>query len=149
ELATIRAINYAINSYVEKRTKEIYFALGGQATTFRNVLTAAGDGSLTSGLLDEREKDEKGKWNKGLPKAIGLFPYTVNLSTPVKKKEEPVVEPMDYTITDFNTVRNNKSNTLHFDVWGYNSEKQTTVVIEKNGKSYHLFGSGETRFLSP
>ena len=149
ELATIRAINYAINSYVEKRTKEIYFALGGQATIFRNVLTAAGDGSLTSGLLDEREKDEKGKWNKGLPKAIGLFPYTVNLSTPVKKKEEPVVEPKTYTITDFNTVGSNKSTTLHFDVWGYNSEKQTTVVIEKNGKSYHLFGSGETRFLSP
>ena len=35
------------------------------------------------------------------------------------------------------------------DVWGYNSEKQTTVVIEKNGLTYHLFGSGDTRFLSP
>lgn len=149
ELEAIRAINYAVNSYVEQRTKEIYFALGGEATIFENVLTAAGDGSLTSGLLDEREKDEKGRWNKGLPKAIGLFPYTVNLSTPVKKKEVAIVQSQTYTITDFNTVGNNKSTTLHFDVWGYNSEKQTTVVIEKNGKSYHLFGSGETRFLSP
>jgi hypothetical protein len=26
---------------------------------------------------------------------------------------------------------------------------QTTVVIERNGKSYHLFGSNDTRFLSP
>ncbi|HRP52667.1 MAG TPA: hypothetical protein PLI97_04085, partial [Fluviicola sp.] len=33
--------------------------------------------------------------------------------------------------------------------WGYNSKKQTTVVIERNGKSYHLFGSADTRFLSP
>lgn len=149
ELESIRAINYAVNSYVEERTKEIYFALGGEATIFENVLTAAGDGSLTSGLLDEREKDEKGRWNRGLPKAIGFFPYTVNMSTPKKKKELAVVQSQNYTITDFNTVGNNKATALHFDVWGYNSEKQTTVVIEKNGKSYHLFGSGETRFLSP
>ncbi len=149
ELQAIRAINDAVNSYVEERTKEVYFALGGEASTFVNVLTAAGDGSMTSGLLDEREKDEKGRWNKGLPKAIGLFPYTVNLSTPTKKKEEAVVKSQNYTITDFNTVGNNKATSLHFDVWGYNSEKQTTVVVEKNGKSYHLFGSGQTRFLSP
>lgn len=149
ELTTIEAINYAINRYVEQRTIEIYGALGGEYTTFRNVLTAAGDGSLTSGLMDEREKDEKGKWNKGLPKAIGLFPYSVKLSTPVAKKEEPKVVPMPYTITDFTTVGNNRTTNLHFDVWGYNTTKQTTVVIEKNGKSYHLFGSGETRFLSP
>lgn len=149
ELTTIEAINYAINRYVEQRTIEIYGALGGEYTTFRNVLTAAGDGSLTSGLMDEREKDEKGKWNKGLPKAIGLFPYSVKLSTPVVKKEEPKVIPMPYTITDFRTVGNNRTTNLHFDVWGYNTAKQTTVVIEKNGKSYHLFGSGETRFLSP
>lgn len=149
ELLALRAINYAVNSYVEKRTLEIYYALGGEATEFRNVLTAAGDGSLTSGLLDEREKDEKGKWNRGLPKAIGFFPYDVKLSIPKKKKEEPKVISQGYTITDFKTVGNNKTTNLHFDVWGYNSDKQTTVVIEKNGKSYHLFGSGETRFLSP
>ena len=35
------------------------------------------------------------------------------------------------------------------DVWGYNSEKQTTVVLEKKGKYYPLFGSSKTRFLSP
>lgn len=149
ELATIKAINYAVNQYVEKRTLEIYRALGGNASEFRNVLTAAGDGSLTSGLLDEREKDEKGRWNRGLPKAIGFFPYDVSLSIPKTKKEEPKVESKAYTITDFNTVGGNRTTNLHFDVWGYNSIKQTTVVIEKNGKSYHLFGSGETRFLSP
>lgn len=149
ELLTIQAISNAINKYVEKRSFEIYQNLGGIATDYKNVLTAAGDGSLTSGLLDEREKDEKGKWNKGLPKAIGLFPYEVKLSTPKTKKEEPKVEPLPYTITDFQTVGNNKVTNLHFDVWGYNASKQTTVVIEKNGKSYHLFGSGDTRFLSP
>jgi len=157
ELVAVRAINYAVNRYIEKRTLEIYYALGGEASVFKNVLTAAGDGSLTSGLLDEREKDEKGKWNRGLPKAIGFFPYDVKLSMPKKvnktsaggKKEEPKVISQGYTITNFTTVGKNRTTNLHFDVWGYNSDKQTTVVIEKNGKSYHLFGSGETRFLSP
>jgi hypothetical protein len=54
-----------------------------------------------------------------------------------------------FTTSDFTTVGNNRITNLHFDVWGYNSKKQTTVVIEKNGLSYHLFGAGDTRFLSP
>lgn len=149
ELTVIQGISSAINRYIEERTKEIFAYLGGQYTTFINVLTAAGDGSITSGLLDEREKDEKGRWNKGLPKAIGLFPYQVYLTQPQTKKEQPKIEPMRYTTTDLKTVGENRATNLHFDVWGYNAAKQTTVVIEKNGKSYHLFGSGETRFLSP
>lgn len=149
ELTVIRGISTTINQYVEERTKEIFAYLGGEYTTFHNILTAAGDGSITSGLLDEREKDEKGRWNKGLPKAIGLFPYQVYLTKPASRKEEPKIEPMRYTTTDLKTVGENRATNLHFDVWGYNASKQTTVVIEKNGKSYHLFGSGETRFLSP
>lgn len=147
-LVTLEAINYAINQYVEKRTLEIYRALGGEATVFTNILIAAGDGSSTSGLLEEREKDEKGRWNKGLPKAVGLFPYELKLSTPVAKKAQKI-EPLMFTTTDFSTVGDNRITNLHFDVWGYNSKKQTTVVIEKNGLSYHLFGAGDTRFLSP
>lgn len=147
-LVTLNAMNTAINQYVEKRTREIYLALGGEALVFENVLVAAGDGSSTSGLLEEREKDEKGRWNKGLPKAIGLFPYQLKLSTPVPKKEQ-TIESALYTINDFETVGENRITNLHFDVWGYNSKKQTTVVVERNGLSYHLFGAGDTRFLSP
>lgn len=147
-LATLNAMNYGTNEYVRKRTLEIYRALGGEASTFENILVAAGDGSSTAGLLEEREKDEKGRWNKGLPKAIGLFPYQLKLSAPVAKKEQ-TIEPLMFTTNDLQTVGNNRMTDLHFDVWGYNSKKQTTVVIEKNGLSYHLFGSGETRFLSP
>lgn len=148
-LLVIKGISIGINEYVEKRTKEIFVFLGGDFRSFRNVLTAAGDGSITSGLLEEREKDEKGRWNKGLPRAIGLFPYEVYLTKPTAKGEQPKIEPMRYTTTDLKTVGEHLVTNLHFDVWGYNSSKQTTVVIEKKGKSYHLFGSGETRFLSP
>lgn len=148
QLVTIEALNRSVNAYVEQRSFEIFTALGGTATDYHNVLVAAGDGSETSGLLNEREKDETGRWNKGLPKAVGLFPYQVKLITPEKRKKT-VLESQNFAISDFMTVGENRLTQLHFDVWGYNSEKQTTVVIERNGLSYHLFGSDDTRFLSP
>ncbi|MNK22473.1 hypothetical protein D3C87_407500 [compost metagenome] len=148
QLATMEAMNYATNAYVEKRAYEIFLQLGGTANTFKNILIAAGDGSETSGLLNEREKDENGRWNKGLPKAIGLFPYEVKLIDP-SKRNKTALESLRMPAVDFETVGENRLTQLHFDVWGYNSKKQTTVVVERNGKSYHLFGSNDTRFLSP
>lgn len=148
QLATLEAINSTINKYVAIRAESFFRALGGEAIRFKNVLVASGDGSSTSGLLEEREKDENGRWNKGLPKAVGLFPYQLKIE-PETKSTKAIIEPMRITAHDFNTVGNNKITNIHMDVWGYNAEKQTTVVIEKNGLSYPLFGSGETRFLSP
>lgn len=150
-LMTLNAISFATNQYVEARSYEIFRSLGGRTDYYRNVLVAAGDGSNTSGLLNEREKDEKGRWNKGLPKAVGLFPYYLSIkeTTEKKKKTEKKIEPFRITNTTFQTAGNNRITNLHFDVWGYNDQKQTTVVIEKDGKSYRLFGSGTTRFLSP
>lgn len=148
KIVTLEAVNNTINEYVEKRTFEIFNALGGRGEVFKNVLIAAGDGSSTTGLLEEREKDEKGRWNKGLPKAVGLFPYQIELVLDQDGKGKKI-EPARFAVYDFETVGNNKMTNLHFDVWGYNSKKQTTVVIEKNGLSYPLFGSGQTRFLSP
>ena len=148
QLSTINALNGAIVEYVQQRCLEIYLSLGGEAETFKNALIAAGDGSETSGLLNEREKDENGRWNKGLPKAVGLFPYEAKLKEK-EKRNKTILEPVMMPSLDFMTVGENKMTQLHFDVWGYNSKKQTTVVIERNGITYHLFGSGETRFLSP
>ncbi len=147
QLNTLEAINRAINKYVELKTYTLYKALGGEAEVFANILVAAGDGSNTSGLLEEREKDENGRWNKGLPKAVGLFPYQIEMLE--NEKKSTAIETKRFTSNRFKLVGNNKITNLHFDVWGYNSKKQTTVVIEKNGLTYHLFGSGQTRFLSP
>ncbi|TNE55951.1 MAG: hypothetical protein EP338_01845 [Bacteroidetes bacterium] len=146
QMVTLKAINEAINDYVEQRSEQLFRLLGGQANMFHNELVAAGDGSSTSGLLKEREKDERGRWNRGLPKAVGLFPYQLEIKK-VKKKEE--IEPLRFATLDFETAGGNRLTNIHADVWGYNDKKQTTVVIEKNGLSYHLFGSEETRFLSP
>lgn len=150
QLLTLNAINNAVNKYTEERALEIYLDLGGETEKFSNVLVAAGDGSSTSGLLEEREKDERGRWNKGLPKAVGLFPYQLKIDRKiVKRKTIRKIETARVAEETFFTPGDNLLTNIHLDVWGYNSEKQTTVVIEKNGLSYHLFGSGETRFLSP
>ncbi len=150
-LIVLDAISFATNAYIEQRSYEIFKSLGGRSDYYKNVLIAAGDGSNTSGLLNEREKDEKGRWNKGLPKAVGLFPYQLSIKEIVEKKKKPIkkIEPYRITNNTFQTAGNNRITNLHFDVWGYNDTKQTTVVIEKSGKCYRLFGSGSTRFLSP
>lgn len=149
EKQTIDAISAAVNDYVEKRSLEIFRSLGGEVDYFENILVAAGDGSSTSGMLNEKERDDKGRWNRGLPKAVGFFPYQTYIDLVGEKKKEQIVESKRYAVLDLITVGNSRHTDLHFDVWGYNTEKQTTVVIERNGLSYPLFGSGETRFLSP
>jgi hypothetical protein len=150
KVEVIKAYNYAINQWVKERSFALFQQLGGEAEEFSNVLTAAGDGSNTSGMFQEREKDERGRWNKGLPKAVGLFPYEPYIGVkPCDKKKREDVIPRGETIHSFQTAGNGRETNIHFDVWGYNSDKQTTVVIEKGGKYYPLFGSSETRFLSP
>ena len=139
------AQNYAINRTVKERALAIFNAMGGKVTDFENILFACGDGSYTSGLLEERDKDEYGEYNKGLPKAIGLFPYDIDVKG--AKKQEIVAKRICSRWLE--TVGKDKQTQLHFDVWGYNSSKQTTVVIERKNYQYHLFGSEKTRFLSP
>jgi hypothetical protein len=117
--------------------------LGGIASDFESYLIAAGEGGNTAGLLAEFEKNLSGKWSISLPRAIGLFPYQIEELNTQK------IEPKRISTIEMRTMGNNRITNLHFDVWGYNSEKQTTVVIEKNGKNYVLFGAGDTKFLSP
>ena len=148
QLVAMEAINTAINVYVQDRSLEIFRLLGGVAEHYQNVLVAAGDGSSTTGLMEEREKDEKGRWNKGLPKAVGLFPYQLQVTPAAPKKEQEIISLLA-TTSDLKTIGKGKETNIHLDVWGYNSKKQTTVVIERNGISYHFFGAGDTRFLSP
>lgn len=150
KLQVIFAYNKAVNKWVSARTEQIFYQLGGKADYFKNVLTAAGDGSTTSGLFEEREKDERGRWNRGLPKAVGLFPYDAYIGIkPDSKKKKPEVLPMGYTTHGFETPGSGRETNIHLDVWGYNSEKQTTVVVRKGRNYYPLFGASNTRFLSP
>lgn len=136
------AQNEAVLTSVEKRAKRIFESLGGQYQKYENILLAAGDGSYTTGLLEEKERDEDGIWNNGLPKAVGLFPYQLEI------RDEQVYSSR-IALAKLESLGDNLQTNLHFDVWGYNTNKQTTVVIERQGKSYRLYGSSKTKYLSP
>lgn len=140
----LEAQGKAMNQTIEERTRSLFQLLGGNSTLFQSVLMAAGDGSYTEGMLQERDKDEQGSYNKGLPRAIGLFPYEIELNDDKKSLRTKRIATQDLF-----TVGNQKLTQLHFDVWGYNSINQTTVIIEKGGRQYPLFGSQTTRFLTP
>jgi len=149
ELQIITAIDQSVHHYIEQRTRLIFESLGGKYSTMYNLITAAGEGKNSISAIDNRQKDEKGFWNKGLPQAIGLFGYQMQLLQADHPQKKPTIETSLYTTTDWETVGNHQLTKIHFDVWGYHPENQVMVVLEKHGKSYPLFSSGETRFLSP
>ncbi|MEY3049332.1 MAG: hypothetical protein RL365_1370 [Bacteroidota bacterium] len=140
----IDAQGKAINQAIEERTRSLFQLLGGNSNLFKSMLLAAGDGSYTEGMLQERDKDENGSFNKGLPRAIGLFPYEVDV-----EKDKKTLRTKRITSKELWTIGNQKQTQVHFDVWGYNSTNQTTVIVEKGGRQYPLFGSQTTRFLTP
>ncbi len=142
QLKILKAQHLAINQTIQEQCFILFKSLGGSASEFENYLFAAGDGSYTNGILSERERDDDGNWNKGLPKAIGLFPYDLEL-------KDGQLLPLRMVTRQMETCGKGLQTNLHFDVWGYNTNKQTTIVIEKDGWSYHLYGSENTRFLSP
>lgn len=143
--AILEAQSISLNKIIAERTIRLFELLGGSYTDIKSVLVAAGDGSYTNGLLEERDVDDFGNYNKGLPKAIGLFPYHFTLAD--DKRAE--VNTKRYTILTFNSYGLEKLTQFHFDVWGYNSKKQTMVIVEKGDNQYPLFGSRTTRFLTP
>lgn len=143
--AILEAQSFALNKTIGERTIRLFELLGGMYTDIKSVLVAAGDGSYTHGLLEERDVDDFGNFNQGLPKAIGLFPYHFTLAQ--DKRAE--VNTKRYTVLTFNTYGPEKLTQFHFDVWGYNSKKQTMVIVEKGDHQYPLFGSRTTRFLTP
>jgi hypothetical protein len=141
----LEAQGKALNASISERTHTLFNLMGGESNVFISELMAAGDGSYTEGMLQERDKDEYGEWNQGLPRAIGLFPYELTLSTDKK----PNIKTERITQRSLLSAGDYKETQLHFDVWGYNSTNQTTVIIEKGGRQYPLFGSQTTRFLTP
>jgi hypothetical protein len=143
----LEAINESVQKWVQERTYQLFSMLGGKTNRFDNILIAAGDGSLTSGLLDEREKDARGRFYRGLPRAIGFFPYQMHVITNKAGQEE--LRSLNFPAIDLYTAGEGRMTNIHPDIWGYNGNKQTTLVIEKGGRQYVLFGSGESRFLSP
>lgn len=144
EKKILEAYHYSVSSYVQKKGYEYYRLLGGPNTPFNNFLMAAGDGSGTSGLLGERETNEKGKKK---PKGIGLFTYDTYILTNERNAEQ--IEVKKDPKRTIQLYGNGKTSNLHLSMWGFNSKHQTTVVVKKEGKSYLLYANKTTKELSP
>lgn len=150
----MNAISAAQQKYVAIRSEEIFNWLGGKCYDYTNYISAAGDGggfsSLEGGIFTP--------YNRILPDDKGLFAFNVEEQIKAKTFDEtrarrPKPE-VHYLATDEVKVaelktRGDLNTVIHFDVYGYHPERQTTVAIQKGGASYILYGNNDNRLLSP
>jgi hypothetical protein len=143
QMLILNAISQAEEKYVQIRSYEIFQLLGGTCEDYQNYISAAGDGSGFSSL----EGGIFTPYNKKLPDDKGLFRFEVVQRTN-KKTEKKYNAVQDVRSREFRT-RGDLETLIHFDVYGYHPERQTTVAIQKGGSSYILYGNNNNRLLSP
>jgi hypothetical protein len=142
----IDAINKAVWSYLQFKSEDYFKKLSRQSRGFTTTLIACGDGSNTSGLLDEREKIYKQKNELGDASGIGLFTYESQFVTNPNNRQ--VLTPNGSTMINLKALPEEYT-TVHFSLWGFNSFNQTTVIIYNEGNMYLLYGNKLTKELSP
>lgn len=146
QLIIIRSIYRAQEKYILNRSLEIFKLLGGDVKKYINFLIAAGDGENYSDL----ETIYISKYSRALQDLKALFYFETELKKDkITKKQilNVLSNPTKKLITHpvFLTQ-------IHIDVWGFHPERQTTIVIQKGGNSYILYGNNkiaENRFVSP
>lgn len=141
----MNAIYIATQLYIQLKGKEYYTKIGGQKE-FYSYLQAVGDGSSTSGLLNERELITEGKRGIGKPKGIGLFTYETGFKT--HKGNHQVLSPKQSVSNDFYGIEKDLTN-IHLSMWGFNKRLQTTVVIRNKDSVYLLYASKVNKELTP
>jgi hypothetical protein len=143
-MSCANAIYFAMQKYVAVRTAEIFRALGGNTGVQQtNYLSVVGDGENYSDLEEGYEATSQ---TSALPENSGLFRFFIN-EEPAAGTEK-ILRVEDVVIRDFKTTAG-KATVLHFDVHNWHKQRQTTIVIQKSGKSYILYGNNENRLLSP
>lgn len=147
QLYLLKLVNQGIVNVVDRAALDMFERLGGDYNKFENELMAAGEGSSTSGLLDETEKKENGRPDKKRPAAIGLFTYRFKKDVSPAGEEEIHIKPDP--IETFKGYEGGKTTNVHLSLWGFNSFFQTTVVLRNGNKSYLLFANQIYRELTP
>ena len=143
QLLIIRSIYYAQEKYINIRSKEVFDMLGGKTAHYQNFLIGAGDGDNYS----ELESVLRTKYNRALPDPKGFFKFDTETKLDKATKNQTLYCKTN-PIKHINTIVNLPTK-VHFDVWGYHPERQTTIVIQKAGKSYILYGNDKDRYLTP
>lgn len=144
QMLVLNSISYAMNKYVAIRAKEIFEILGGNSEEYDNQLSAAGDGRDYSSLESGYKSTPQ---NHLLPENYGLFDFKIH-EVENKKLNKKELEVKDVVVREYRTDPS-KQTVLHFDVYGWHKERQTTMVIQKGSNSYILYGNNDNRLLSP
>ncbi len=142
----IEAINYATRSYLQYKGMEYFSKICHDKPNFMTNLIACGDGSNTFGLLDEREKIYKHKNELGDPVGLGLFTYEPKFVSAGGNRQNLV--PEQSSVIAFDALEKKYTN-LHFSLWGFNRDIQTTVAVYREDKMYLLYANKITKELSP
>lgn len=143
KLTLLNAIYSAQNEYISLRASEIVLILTNQNLPTKNFLIAAGDGKD----WHELESVYRTKYNRPLPDPKAFFKYGL-VNKRVDKTDKKTVSITQNTVTKMST-RAHFSTNLHVDVWAYHPLRQTTLIIQKGGNSYVLYGNNNNRSLSP
>jgi hypothetical protein len=143
QLLIIRSIYYAQEKYINTRSKEIFELLGGETEHYKNFLVGAGDGNSYS----ELESVLRTKYSRALPDPKTYFKFDTETKLDKATKRQTLYCKTN-PIKHINTIKNLQTK-VHLDVWGYHPERQTTIVIQKGGNSYLLYGNSENRYLTP
>lgn len=152
QMLIINALYTAQELYVAEKARMVMWELGGfWEQPGQNFIMAAGDGSSWSDLLGSF----KTPYNHLVPDERGLFRFETYEYVEKEEKAggeivttKPIIRVKDILAKEFRTSED-KETVLHFDVYGYHPERQTTIAIQKGGASYILYGKNEHRLISP
>ena len=143
KITLLNAIYAAQTTYIGQRASEIVELLTGQKMDTKNYLIAAGDGKD----WNELESIIRTKYNRPLPDPKAFFEYSI-VGNRIGDKDEKTIGIGQNTVLKMATEAELKTH-LHADVWAYHPERQTTLIIQKGGNSYVLYGNNNNRLLSP
>lgn len=130
-----------VSTYSNKHSQYYYGLLSDDEQITSTTFLAAGEGSGTSGLLYEWERNPQDSTKIWYGKGIGLFTYRVRTY-----KDEVRLNTQTQS---FITLPKGKAMALHTSLWGLNSSFKPMLIITDDSVSYHLFSSYATEKLSP
>ena len=143
KFAIIQAIYAAQEKYMNIRANEIVQILTQNNQNATHFMLAAGDGED----WNELEAIIRTKYNRPLPDPKSLFNYQLKTKRSDDESKKFILVN-DAPVLKMSTKANQQTH-LHIDAWAYHPERQTTIVVQKGGNSYVLYGKNEHRYVSP
>lgn len=140
----IETINETNNSWMIQEMRRIYKTLGGniEENKISTYMQAAGDGAGTIDHNNGYQEQMHPPLKESMPQIMNLFGYNI-------KNKKARLLPSTVNRERGKTYGSNQETNLHFTVWGYSEDAQTTAVILKGKKIYPLFGKTGFPYLSP